>query len=93
MLLSTNSREQDLIEILEHRFMGDICRAVVALLTPHQQLYAHALHDSVDGLGTDEHAISEILGSTSSPEIKKISAIYEDGTEPDANNVIPLLRS
>lgn len=77
--------------MLNHRFIGDTYRAIVTLLTPRRLLYARELHDSVNGLGTDEHAISEILGSMNASEIADVSAIYLDGTERDDNYFPPPL--
>lgn len=62
------------------------------MLTNHQ-FYAKELHHALTGLGTDEKAIAEILGSLNHTEIQDIATIYQKGKQIYGYNFLELHES
>ena len=56
---------------------GDFEDAVLALMTPSRDYIATELHDAIEGLGTDESTLIEILAGCSNDEIEEISEAYQ----------------
>ena len=50
---------------------------MLALLTPWADFMAKEIHDAVDGAGTNEKKLIEILCSSTNQEIRRITAAYE----------------
>lgn len=72
---------QDLVRELKRHFYYDLKEAIIALMIPNQQFYAYQIHLAIDGLGTDENAISQMLGSMNETEIANLSTAYENGNQ------------
>ena len=62
---------------LRRELSGDFERLMLALLTPWEYYIAEEIHDAVDGAGTNEKKLIEILCSSTNQEIRRITAAYE----------------
>jgi len=62
---------------LKKELSGDFERLMLALLTPWADFMAKEIHDAVDGAGTNEKKLIEILCSSTNQEIRRITAAYE----------------
>jgi hypothetical protein len=66
----------DMIKDIKGDTSGDYKELLVGLCLPHYNYCAEQLHKAVEGAGTDEGAIIDILAHASNAEIKIISEIY-----------------
>lgn len=68
---------QDLIEDLKSELGGHFEDVILALVIPPADYLCKQLHKAMEGMGTDEHTLIEILCSKSSKEMKEIVDAYE----------------
>lgn len=70
--------DRDLIEDIKSEISGDFERVIVALLKPQYEFLSKELHDAMNGAGTDEKAIIEIICSKTNQEIGILVETYEN---------------
>lgn len=81
---------QDLVIKLDLRLNGNLQEAIDSMMIPKRKFYAHELHKAVDGFGTDERAISEILGTMNNSQILEVSNVYKNG-EQSYYSLLPII--
>ncbi|XP_075155592.1 annexin B10 [Haematobia irritans] len=69
--------ERDLIDDLKSELGGHFEDVVVALMTPALEYICNILYGSMQGVGTDEDILVEILCTKSNEEIQEIVSLYE----------------
>jgi len=69
---------QSLEDAVKAMASGDWERVLLAKVQDRSAFYAHGLEGSMKGWGTDENALSRILGRNEKPAIKKIGIAYEE---------------
>ena len=67
---------KDLIKDLSSALSGHLEQVVCGLMFPPADFDAYELHHAMSGLGTDEHAMIEILASRTPSQIKLIKESY-----------------
>lgn len=72
-----NEFEQDIIEDVKGELGGEFEDVIVALLTPLYDFLSKELHDSMNGAGTDEKSLIEIICSKTNSEIANLVETYE----------------
>ena len=73
-----NSLGRDIIDDLKSELGGKFEDVILALMIPPEEYLCKQLHKAMDGLGTDESALIEILCTKRNEEIKRLVAVYED---------------
>ncbi|XP_069702840.1 annexin B10 isoform X2 [Periplaneta americana] len=73
----TEEYGRDLIEDLKSELGGHFEDVIVALVIPPVDYLCKQLHKAMEGMGTDEHTLIEILCSKSNKEVKDIVDAYE----------------
>lgn len=68
---------KDLVEDIKSESSGNFKKVLVALLTPRVEYYAEELERAMDGVGTDEDTLIEILCSSNNNEIRAITNQYQ----------------
>ncbi|XP_045464210.1 annexin B10 isoform X2 [Harmonia axyridis] len=72
-----NVLERDLIDDIKGELGGDFEKVMVALLTPHYEYLCKELKNAMNGAGTNESTLVEIICSKANEEIDKINECYE----------------
>ncbi|KAL3275576.1 hypothetical protein HHI36_020332 [Cryptolaemus montrouzieri] len=72
-----NVLERDLVDDIKSELGGDFEKVMVALLTPTSEFLCQELKNAMNGAGTNEKALIEIICSKSNEEIGQIVETYE----------------
>lgn len=70
--------ERDLIDDLRGELGGNFEEVIIALMRPMEDFMCKELHKAMEGMGTDEGTLVEILCSKSNEEIVEICQWYEE---------------
>ncbi|XP_073179145.1 annexin A9 isoform X2 [Lepidochelys kempii] len=82
--------KQDLLKSMEAALSGNLERVIVGLLKPPAQYDAHELRAAMQGMGTDEDALTEILSTRSNQQLREILAFYQQDFKADPEKDIAL---
>ncbi|XP_056372884.1 annexin A6 isoform X1 [Hyla sarda] len=74
---------KDLIHDLKYELTGKFERLIVGLLQPPAYFDANEIKDAVDGIGTDEKCLIEILASRDNHQIHALVEAYKDAYGSD----------
>ncbi|XP_066446807.1 annexin A6 isoform X2 [Eleutherodactylus coqui] len=74
---------KDLIEDLKYELTGKFERLIVGLMRPPAYFDAKEIKDALDGVGTDEKCLIEILASRDNQQIHALVEAYKDAYERD----------
>lgn len=74
----TNSLLRDVIDDLKSELGGKFEDVIVALMMLPEQYLCKQLNKAMDGMGTDESTLVEILCTKSNEEVQRLVAVYED---------------
>ncbi|XP_038239478.1 annexin A9 isoform X2 [Dermochelys coriacea] len=75
--------KQDLLKSMEAALSGNLERVIVGLLKLPAQYDAHELRAAMQGMGTDEDALTEILSTRSNQQLREILAFYQQDFKAD----------
>nr|CAD7395969.1 unnamed protein product [Timema poppensis] len=73
----TREYGRDIIDDLKSELGGKFEDVIIALMLPPADYLAKQLHKSMEGMGTDEHTMVEILCTKSNNEIQQLVDAYE----------------
>nr|XP_042699175.1 annexin A9 [Chrysemys picta bellii] len=82
--------KQDLLKSMEAALSGNLERVIVGLLKPPAQYDAHELRAAMQGIGTDEDALTEILSTRSNQQLRESLAFYQQDFKADPEKDIAL---
>ena len=68
---------QYLVDELDDETSGHFWKVLQGLMVPFAEYDAFCIHNAVQGLGTDEDCLIEILASRSNGEIENMKAAYK----------------
>ncbi|XP_069754121.1 annexin A6 [Narcine bancroftii] len=74
---------RDLIDDLKYELTGKFERLIVGLMKPPAVHDAKELRDAIEGLGTDENCVIEILASRNNKQIHELTKAYKEVYESD----------
>uniref|UniRef100_A0A182Q314 Annexin n=1 Tax=Anopheles farauti TaxID=69004 RepID=A0A182Q314_9DIPT len=69
---------RDLIEDLKSELGGKFEDVIVGLMMPPEKYLCKQLHKAMEGMGTDEDTLIEVLAPQTNEEVKKIVDCYEE---------------
>lgn len=69
--------ERDLIEDLKGELGGNFEEVIVALMSPPEEYLCKQLHKAMEGMGTEESTLIEILCTRSNEDVQKLVSCYE----------------
>uniref|UniRef100_V9KFF0 Annexin n=1 Tax=Callorhinchus milii TaxID=7868 RepID=V9KFF0_CALMI len=70
---------RDLMADLKSELGGNLGRVILALMMPPEQFDAKQLRKAIEGVGTDERALIEILTTKTNTEINRLREAYTEG--------------
>ncbi|ETN63498.1 annexin B10C [Anopheles darlingi] len=73
----TSELGRDLIDDLKSELGGKFEDVIVGLMMPPEKYLCKQLHKAMDGIGTDEETLIEVLAPQTNEEVKKIVDCYE----------------
>lgn len=74
----TSELERDLIDDLKGELGGNFENVIVALMTAPDQYLCQELNKAMDGAGTNENVLVEILCTKTNDEVKRLVEVYEE---------------
>ncbi|XP_037046656.1 annexin B10-like [Bradysia coprophila] len=74
----TNSLGRDIIDDLKSELGGKFEDVIVGLMLQPDQYLCKQLNKAMDGIGTNESTLVEILCTKSNEEVKRLVSVYED---------------
>ncbi|MCV4872278.1 annexin, partial [Escherichia coli] len=69
---------RDLMADLKSEISGDLARLILGLMMPPAHYDAKQLKKAMEGAGTDEKALIEILATRTNAEIRAINEAYKE---------------
>uniref|UniRef100_A0A674IRA0 Annexin A9 n=1 Tax=Terrapene triunguis TaxID=2587831 RepID=A0A674IRA0_9SAUR len=75
--------KQDLLKSMEVALSGNLEQVIMGLLKPPAQYDAHELRAAMQGIGTDEDALTEILSTRSNQQLRESLAFYQQDFKAD----------
>jgi len=67
---------KDLADDIKLSTSGNFQKLLLALLVPLEEYFAQLLFDAMDGLGTDEEVLIEVLCTSSNLLIETVRTVY-----------------
>ncbi|XP_034016771.1 annexin A2 [Thalassophryne amazonica] len=77
------STQKNLVASMKKVLSGDLESLLVELLMPPVQYEAYRLQQAMEGLGTDEETLLEILCTRSGNQLREIAAVYKECYKKD----------
>lgn len=68
--------DRELRDEIKRKFHGDFCDLLIALVTPFKEFYCEELYDALDGSGTNEDKLIQILVTLSNRELFDVGQRY-----------------
>lgn len=74
----TNSLGRDIIDDLKSELGGKFEDVIVALMMSPEQYLCKQLNKAMEGMGTNESTLVEILCTKTNEEVQRLLSVYED---------------